>query len=110
MPKIILSIIFFLVAWYAGRAQHIPLAGEYEYKTPEAKVADILILNEDSSYKWYRPKDTKIKKGKWTYAAEKVILREDSGAKPLEIEVILGEESERAILYYKKRFYFKKVS
>lgn len=88
--------------------QMIPLAGDYVYRTEKKAGADVIKLNADSTFKWYYTDGVSSRNGKWSYKNEKIILRQDDSAKPIEIKTILGEEAERAILYYRKHLYFKR--
>ena len=93
-----------------GFAQNLPLAGEYVCKTEKATGAWVLKLNADSTYKWYFTESKTFIAGHWKFSNEEIILKADAtqAKKETRFKVLSAEDSERAVLYYKKDFYFKK--
>lgn len=106
LKKIAFCVCLFLCSM--GFAQNLPLAGEYAHKTEKAAGAWVLKLNPDSTYKWYFTESKTSVTGHWKLSNEEIILQADATKKETKFKVLSAEDSERAVLYYKKDFYFKK--
>ena len=106
LKKITLCVCLFFCSM--GFAQNLTLAGEYACKTEKAAGSWVLKLNPDSTYKWYFTESKTFVAGHWKLSSDEIILRADATKKEMRFKVLSGEDSERAVLYHKKDFYFKK--
>ena len=98
-----------------GFAQNVSLPGEYVCKTEKSDGTWVLKLNTDSTYKWYFTESKTFITGHWKLSNEEIILRADAttdksgqAKKETRFKVLSGDDSERAVLYHKKDFYFRK--
>jgi hypothetical protein len=105
----IIGILIFLLAGIVSFGQNPPLDGEYVFKPRKGEGTWVLKLKPDSTYTWNFTQSKSMSAGRWKIINDEIILHDSGTQKEIHFKVISGDDSERAVLYYRKDFYFKKT-